>query len=297
MPDARADSLGALIRAGAAALGRSPTPMIDARALAKAAIGLDDAGLILNEALPLDAAAKARFLEMIARRQQDEPVAHIIGRREFWSLDIGVRPGLLVPRNDSETLIEAARHARAPGDALTILDLGCGTGALLCALLAEFPNATGLGVDIDPAAVETAAGNIVRFGFAPRARVIRSDWFAALAGTANSEPFDLIIANPPYIAAADRDSLPREVRDYESPRALFSGPDGLDDWRRILAAAPNWLEKDGVLIGEFGVGQQDKLKEIAFQSFPDAAVSVKDDLGGRPRAIVIERRLVASRGG
>lgn len=277
--------IDALIRWAAAELGDSPTPMIDARALAKAAFGLDDAALIAEGARTVDAEALDRFISMVTRRAEGEPIAHIVGRREFWSLDLEVAPGILVPRTDSETLIEAVAKRRDRQEMLRIVDLGCGSGALLCALLSEFPNARGVGVDINPDAVAVTSSNISRLGFSARARAREGDWFGAVDGV-----FDIIIVNPPYIRTVDRDSLPREVRDYENPLALFSGADGLDACRSILSSAPAHIAADGLLALEFGEGQAGAVNEIATAAFPKARIAVENDLAGRPRALVIDLR-------
>lgn len=274
---------GALVRWAASVLHASPTPMIDARALAKSAFRLDDAGLITAEREAIDRMQAETFRAMVERRRQSEPVAYITGVREFWSLEFETAPGVLVPRTDSETLIEAVIKRRARSAPLRILDLGSGTGALLIALLTEFPNATGLGVDLNPDAVALAHRNARKMRVAERARFDVVDWFAGAVGH-----YDLIVANPPYIAIGDLDELPREVAGYESPLALFSGADGLDDWRKILAAAPGFLAQNGLLVGELGSVQKDKLKDIAVRCFPSVAVEMLNDLGGRPRAMVID---------
>lgn len=277
--------LDAAIRDAARRLSASPTPTLDARVLMKAALGCDDAALIAGCDRLLSAAETARFEAMVERRRLDEPVAHIAGKREFWSLDIEVAPGVLVPRTDSETLIEAALRRRGRNEALAILDLGSGSGALLCALLSEFPSATGLAVDCDERAVALSARNLQRLGFAVRSRALRGDWFAAVAGV-----FDLIITNPPYIRLKDRDALPREVSCYEDARALFAGEDGLDAIRRILPEAALRLSGDGLLIVEFGEGQADMVKELARNAFPRAKIGLDCDLGGRPRAAAVDLR-------
>jgi release factor glutamine methyltransferase len=281
----RAPTIDALIRRGAALLRESPTATLDARVIAKAAFGLDDAAMIARGAdAPGDAAA-ARFAAMIFRRAKGEPVAHITGRREFWSLEIEVEPGILVPRADSETLIDAIARRRPAHEPLQILDLGCGSGALLCALLSVFPRATGIGVDRNLGAVALTSRNLQRLGFGERGDARQGDWFDGTAA-----PFDVIIANPPYIPEGDRDILPREVRDFEDPGALFAGADGLDAIRSILAEAPSHLAPDGLIALEFGVGQADALNELARTAFPAGGFSVENDLAGRPRAFLIDLR-------
>lgn len=280
--------IDALIRWAAGEFAHSPTPMIDARALAKAAFGLDDAMLIAEGARPVDAAKLNSFVSMVARRANDEPIAYIVGRREFWSLEFEIAPGILVPRADSETLIDAVVKRRNRQEAATILDLGCGSGALLCALLSEFANATGLGVDINPGAVDATNANLARLGFSLRARAEQGDWLEAVGAT-----FDIIVSNPPYIRTGDREFLPREVRDFESPLALFAGPDGLAAYRAILEKAPARLADDGLMVLECGEGQAEAVNEIATSAFPGAQFAVENDLAGRLRALVIDLRAAA----
>ncbi len=281
--------LDALIRWAAARFTSSPTPVIDARVLAKAAFALDDSGLIVESGTVVDAGALARFLVMVERRERDEPVAHITGRREFWSLDIEVAPGILTPRTDSETLIEAAIQRRAATAPLRILDLGCGSGALICALLSAYPAAEGLAVDLNPDAAALTARNIHRLGFSRRARAHCGDWFDGIAGD-----FDLIISNPPYIRTVDLETLPREVRDFESPLALFAGMDGLGAFRAILERAPPFLAEGGLMILEFGEGQAAAVNKLATNAFPAARIAVESDLSGRPRALVIDLAVAAN---
>lgn len=274
------------LRAAAARLAASDTPMLDARVLAMRAFGLDEAGLIAEAGRELSAEERARLDAFVARRERGEPVAHIVGRREFWSLDIEVAPGVLTPRPDTETLIEAAAARRGEDALLRILDLGCGSGAVLCALLHVFPNAEGLGVDADAAAVALTNRNLRRLGQDARGEAVIGDWFDGVEGL-----FDLVVSNPPYIPASDRDRLPREVRDFEAAGALFSGADGLDDIRRILAGAPRRLAANGLMIIEFGQGQAAAVEALARAAFKDAVVEVAHDLGRRPRAIVIDQAL------
>jgi len=280
--------IDALIRWAARELSNSPTPMIDARALAKAAFELDHTTLIAEGSRQIDAARLDLFVSMVARRGNDEPVAYIVGRREFWSLEFGIEPGILVPRADSETLIDAVAKRRDRRAAASILDLGCGSGALLCALLSEFPKASGLGVDINPRAVSLTNSNIASLGFSSRARAVEGDWLDATGAT-----FDIIVSNPPYIRTGDREFLPREVREFESPLALFAGPDGLAAYRTILEKAPARLAEDGLMVLECGEGQAGAVNEIATSAFPGAQFAVENDLAGRPRALVIDLRAAA----
>lgn len=271
------------LRMAAARLSESPTRHLDVRVLAKYALGLDDAGLIAAGGQSLSAEMLKALDAAVTRRASGEPVAHIVGRREFWSLDIEVGPGILVPRTDSEALVEAVVRRCDAAAPLKILDLGCGSGALLCALLSAFPAAEGLGVDINPEAVALTSRNLERLGFASRSRARLGDWFTGV-----DSRFDIIVSNPPYIRTVDRDTLPREVRDHEDARALFAGADGLDAYRRILPAVSERLSKGGLAVLEFGAGQGDAIKELATNALPTARMSVEADLSGLPRAFVID---------
>lgn len=273
----------ALVRWAAKEFTNSTTPLLDARVLAKFAFNLDDVSLIAQGDRAVDEEAAQYFRRLVERRGRAEPVAYIVGRREFWSLDLELSPGILVPRADSETLVEAVLARRAHALPHRILDLGCGSGALLSALLAEFPNARGLAVDIDPEAVALTSRNLARLGFEGRAQAVRSDWFAEVSGA-----FDIIVSNPPYIRTVDRSALSREVAEYENPIALFAGLDGLDAYRRILAAAPPFLAPGGLVVAEFGEGQAESVKHMAEGAFPGVKTAIETDLSGRPRAVVID---------
>lgn len=271
------------LRAAAARLANSQTPLLDARVLAKYALGLDDAGLILDANRPLTEEERAKLDALVARRARGEPVAYITGEKEFYGLTFRMAPGVLAPRPDSETLIEAAIAARGRGAALRILDLGTGAGCLLCALLAVFPKATGVGVDINDAAVKLAAENAKALHLAGRAAFRIGNWAAGLGG-----PFDLIVSNPPYIAEGDRELLAADIRDFEDPRALFAGKDGLDAYRQILAAVPALLAQGGLTILELGFGQHQAVAGLAAEALPAARINAQADLAGVPRALVID---------
>ncbi len=275
--------LGAALRWGAAALGAAPSAMLDARVLMKAAVALDDAGLILQEKEPLSAEARDRFAKMIARRALQEPVAHIIGVREFWSLPIAVEPGILVPRSDSETLIAAVLERRDLKAPWRILDLGCGSGALLCALLASMPNATGAGVDIDDKAVALTSRNLTALGFSARARAICGDWTRPVR-----DRFDIIVSNPPYVAESARGTLSPEVEDYEDPCALFAGADGLEAYRALAPLMPAAAAEGALLVLELGRGQADLAKQLFREAFPMSHIETCPDLAGIPRALIVD---------
>ncbi len=256
-------------------------PRLDARLLLAAALGVSATALLADLAAPLPAPAAAPFAALIARRTAREPVALILGRREFWSLDLTVSPATLVPRPDSETLIEAALAAfagrAAPG---RVLDLGTGTGCLLLAVLTEFPFAFGVGIDRAPAAAALARDNAARLGLGGRAAFVCGDWGAAIAGR-----FDLVLANPPYIPSADIPRLMPEVACHEPRAALDGGVDELAAYRAIVAALPGQLAPHGVTVLELGPDQAVPVADLAVAA--GLAASVRADLAGIPRALVL----------
>lgn len=251
----------------------SDTPRLDAELLMAHALGVDRERLLLD---PPQGVAPPAFGDLIERRLRHEPVAYIIGERAFWTIELSVGPGVLIPRPDSETLIEAAiAHfgGRAPG---SILDMGVGSGALLFAALSEWPEAIGLGIDQSAAALATAAANAERLGMAGRARIELGNWDVAGTGT-----FDLVLCNPPYIeAGAD---LPPDVADYEPAAALFAGDDGLDDYRRIAPALR--LPPGGVACIEIGATQTAAVRTLF--GVAGFATKVRKDLAGHDRCVIV----------
>jgi release factor glutamine methyltransferase len=258
------------------------TPELDARVLTGHALGLDHAALAAageRVLRPEEARAIAAFAR---RRLAYEPVARIVGIKEFWSLPLRITAATLVPRPETETVIEAALAAiDAKGsrtDALRIADLGTGSGALLLALLSELPNAHGVGTDTSLDALAVARDNAERLAVT-RASFVACDLAAALRG-----PFDLIVSNPPYIASREIAALPPEVRDHDPRAALDGGPDGLDFYRAIAAAAPMLLAPGGDLVVELGAGQEHAVATL-FTAAGLALVGARNDLLGIPRAL------------
>ena len=253
-----------------------PDARREARLILAHALGCDAAALWSRDSVP-DGAG----LALATRRAAHEPLAYITGHREFWSLDLAVSPATLIPRPDTETLIEAAlRHRPDRTRVRRSLDLGTGTGALLLAALVEFPAAFGIGVDRAPAAVFLARDNAARLGLADRATFFAGDWGEALAGQ-----FDLILANPPYIRSGDIASLMPEVARHEPVSALDGGSDGLDAYRRIIADLPGRMAPGGIAIIEAGAGQHDAIAALARSSGLEATGYA--DLAGVTRAIVM----------
>lgn len=260
-------------------------PRREARLALCEAGGLSAAALIAAPETALGQPAAVRLADLAARRAAGEPLSKIAGRREFWGLTLVVSPDVLDPRPETETLVEAAlkligQRRREP---LRILDLGVGSGAILCALLTECPSAQGLGVDASPAAVAIARRNLEACGLAERADVRLGSWTDGVKG-----PFDLIVSNPPYIPSADIEGLAPEVRDFDPRLALDGGADGLDAYRAILPPSVGLLAPGGRLIVEVGAGQGgDVLGLAARLGFVHA--ETRRDLAGVERVVIGER--------
>ncbi|MBV8474004.1 MAG: peptide chain release factor N(5)-glutamine methyltransferase [Hyphomicrobiales bacterium] len=255
-------------------------PQREAALLVAAACGARLVALIAEPDAPLDAAA-AKLEAFAKRRESGEPLSRILGRREFWSLELAISPDVLDPRPDTETIVEAARRAlrERRGEPLRILDLGVGSGALLCALLSELPAARGIGVDLSEAAARIARANVEALGLAARAQVQVGEWTAGLDG-----PFDLIVSNPPYIPTADLAGLAREVRDHDPRLALDGGADGLDAYRALAPEIARLLAPEGWFFLEVGVDQADAVKTIAVDAGL-ADVTTYRDLAGIERVV------------
>jgi release factor glutamine methyltransferase len=259
-------------------LGRtSDTPRLDAELLMAAALGIGRDRLILDNPR---GDTPASFFDYVERRRAGEPVAYITGQRAFWTIDLEVGPGALVPRPDSETLIAAAtEHFAGTVGPRRILDLGTGPGTLLLAALDEWPKATGLGIDASDAALAYARRNAQRLGMQDRAKFRVGDWAEGV-----DERFDLLLCNPPYVAADAETGT--GVAEYEPAEALFAGPEGLDEYRRLVPEIGRLLSAGGLAAIEIGFDQGESVSAL-FENqglFPKLA----HDLGGRPRAVLIK---------
>lgn len=224
------------------------TPELDARLLVSAVTKLDLTGLSVHAARKLDSPEAMQLAALIERRLAHEPIARLLGRKEFWSLDLRLSPDTLVPRDDTETLVEAALafHTETQ-QPIRFADIGTGSGAILLALLSMWPQASGVGVDISLAALRTARDNARTLQLDGRATFVASNYTAALRA-----PLDLIVSNPPYIASAEIETLAPDVRDFEPRRALDGGDDGLDAYRVLCSDASRLLTDGGALIVEVG---------------------------------------------
>ncbi|WP_079200842.1 peptide chain release factor N(5)-glutamine methyltransferase [Pseudomonas sp. CC6-YY-74] len=258
-----------------AELPDSPTPRLDVELLLAQALGKSRSYLHTWPEREIDAAPGARFAADLARRQAGEPVAHILGRQGFWSLELDVAAHTLIPRPDTELLVETALQL-IPATPTAVLDLGTGTGAIALALASERPAWQVSGVDRVPQAVALAERNRARLKLA-NARFSESHWFAALAG----QRYQLIVSNPPYIAAGDQHLGEGDLR-FEPSSALVAGVDGLDDIRLIIEQAPAYLEPSGWLLLEHGFDQAAAVRGLlAARGF--SAVESRRDLGGHER--------------
>lgn len=279
------------IRRDAAARLRSAgmdSPELDARLLLGAVLDLDLTGLISQAArllTPQDIAALERALR---RRIAGEPVARILGVREFWGLPFRLSPDTLVPRPDTETVIEAVldivRANAWQGRGLRILDVGTGSGAILLALLHELPDAFGVGIDISLGALRTACANAAALGLSARAAYVAGDYLAAIRG-----PFDLIVSNPPYVRTADMAGLSTEVRDHEPRRALDGGADGLAAYRVIATQAVGALVPGGALVLEIGQHQAADVERLTGAAGLHRHRPPRPDLGGVLRVVTARK--------
>ncbi|MBI3701212.1 MAG: peptide chain release factor N(5)-glutamine methyltransferase [Afipia sp.] len=260
------------------------TPELDARLLIGAALRLDHTGLAAQARREITSGESATVEDFVSRRLVREPIARIIGYREFWGRDFRVTDATLVPRPETEAVVAAALsflhvHQRSSGETV-IADIGTGSGAILLSLLSELPNARGVGVDISDEALEIARANFERLDLGDRAQFMTSNYGANLSG-----PFDVIVSNPPYVASRDIEHLAPDVRDYDPRLALDGGNDGLDAYRIIAPQAQQLLRTEGALIVEIGHDQATGVSEI----FAAAKLTVQGapqlDLSGTQRVI------------
>ena len=266
-------------------------PSLDAQWLTQHALGLDRARMLSEARRVLTPEERQRIDELMARRAAREPVARILGEREFWGLPFGLNEATLEPRPDSETLVEVVgrlirilrtNNVASAGETITaprLLDLGTGTGCLLLALLHEWPEATGLGIDVARRAVEQAQANAERLGLASRAEFRIGDWLEGVA-----ETFDVIVSNPPYIAAADIPCLMPEVRAHDPLAALDGGADGLVVYRHLIPQLPQFLKPQGFVVLEVGQGQADAVADLCLAAGLEG-IEKHRDLGGVERCV------------
>ncbi len=256
---------------------------LDARILLGAALGLDLTGLVAQAARLLSEAETSRLAQYAGRRIAGEPVARILGSREFWGLPFRLSEATLVPRPDTETVVELALEIfreRQASHQLRIADIGTGSGAILLALLHDIPGAFGVGTDLSLTALKTARDNAAALGLADRASFVACSYAAALRG-----PFDLVVSNPPYIPSAEIPKLSIEVREHDPHLALDGGNDGYDAYRALIPQAAERLAPGGALIVEAGQGQAGNIETLMAAAALVVDRPPKADLAGIPRAV------------
>jgi len=271
------DTVAAAIREAALKLGASSdTARLNAEVLMAHALGATRSELLLRH---MGAPVPESYEAMVARRMAQEPVAYITGQQEFFGLPFAVSSDVLIPRGDSEVLVETAIAARP--QARRILDCGTGSGALLLAVLSQLPGARGVGIDCSSSALAVARANAEALGLAGRAALALADWHVPGWAEALGGPFDLILANPPYVE--DDAPLDRSVRAFEPAGALFSGPEGLDDYRVLIPQLPDLLAPSGMALVEIGHAQADAVSAIGRAA--GLSVRLHRDLADRPRVL------------
>ncbi len=272
----------ALVRMAAENLPNSNTARLDAELLMSATLNCTRVELPLKQT-ELTVAEATQFTGYIERRQKDEPVAYILGTQEFWSLEFKVTPDTLIPRPDTETLVEAALGFLKDEEIGHILDLGTGSGCVLLSLLSELKNYKGVGVDQSSSALLIAEENAENLGLSDRVNFVKSDWFLAVEKPAKG--FNAIVSNPPYIPSEDIQGLMQDVRDYEPISALDGGGDGLTPYRHIAQKAHDYLSSGGVLAFEHGIHQSNDISDILKENnYKD--IKVFKDLAGIKRVII-----------
>lgn len=276
----------------------SETPRLDAELLLAYVLGWARARLLAEGRLALTEAQTTAFYKLVTRRAALEPVAYLIGYKEFYGIDFLIDRRALMPRPETELLVELALDvARTEnqeprtdisgsvlGSRFSVLDLGTGSGAIAIALALHLPEARIAAIDISPDALALARQNVARHGLTERVRLLQGDLFGPL-----TEPVDMIVSNPPYTILADIDE---GVRRYEPHLALDGGADGIDLYRRLLGQAPDYLRPGGVILLEIGATQAAVVMELARRAFPAAIISAHQDLAGRDRVVVIDDRVI-----
>ncbi|HEY5081526.1 MAG TPA: peptide chain release factor N(5)-glutamine methyltransferase [Bauldia sp.] len=261
----------------------SPTAALDARLVVAHVLGWAPNDVLLRDSDRINDAAVLTAEALARRRAGGEPVARVVGEKEFYGLVFDLSPETLVPRPDTETVVDAVLAAVAADTPAAILDLGTGSGAILVALLTQLPRATGVGVDVSPGALATARRNAEKLGVAPRAVFVAGDW-----GRGIDRHFDVVVANPPYVASGSIAGLPVEVRDHDPHVALDGGADGLAAIRAILADLDRLLAADGVAFVEIGFDQAPEVRRLAGEH--GFACAFQRDLGSIDRVAILRRQ-------
>lgn len=261
-------------------------PRLEAGSLLAYALGRDRTFIITHRNEILTQAQLDHFRTAIARRADGEPLQYIVGHQEFYKLDFEVTPDVLIPRPETELVVEAALEIAGKSRSISILDVGTGSGCIVISLLDELPDARAVATDISVDALKVASRNAGHHNVADRLTLIHADGLSALG---EFSAFSLIVSNPPYVPAGDIEALPPEVREHEPRSALVSGRDGLDHIRTLLRDAPSLLRPDGYFIFEIGFGQRNAVEQLV-----DAEIwrliEVRNDLQKIPRAVVLQKR-------
>ncbi len=260
------------------------TARLDARVLIGHAMDRDTGWLIGHPEAELKGEESARLEALLHRREAREPLAYILGLKEFWSLEFQVSPATLIPRPETETLVQAVLDQLPRGGSPRVLDLGTGSGCLLLAILSEWPKARGIGLDKSAGALEVARANAETLDLTARVEFFESDWFSALMACPEAGTFDAVVTNPPYVAEAEMRGLEPEISRYEPAAALLSGTDGLEAYQRIFDGLRDFLRPGGLFVGEIGSTQGDAAFQLARQSGL-GGVNVLNDNAGLPRCV------------
>jgi release factor glutamine methyltransferase len=269
----------------------SSSPRLDAELLVGEVLGLSRIELYTNYDLPLNADEVDRYRELIRRRAEGEPVAYILGRAYFRNLLLKIDRSVLVPRPETEHVVEEALAFLMEGDGLKgaprVLEIGTGSGAIAISLAAGFPDAEITAIDASASALLVAEENACRAGISNKIKFMKSDLFDALDPT---DTFDLIVSNPPYISDEEWLELPRDIREFEPHEALYGGPDGLEFYRRLAVEAPQFLRPQGCLILEIGYRQGQAVKELLERTEIFDKVEIKQDYAGHDRVVMARRK-------
>ena len=270
-----------------------PSAALAAELLLLHLLGRDRAWLYAHPEHPLGSDELARYDQLLTRRAEGVPVQYLTGRQEFWGLEFEVNPSVLIPRPETEHLIEVAleRLAERHAEPLRIADAGTGSGCIAVALARELPQARIVATDVSAAALEVARRNAARHGVAGRIEFAQMNWLESYLSASESEvaQFDLIVSNPPYIGGTEAGELPREVREHEPAQALFCGPSGFDAYPPLLAQATQLLCPGGIFVVELGYGSAKHVRALMDAQPGWTNVSITDDLAGIPRVLAAER--------
>lgn len=275
----------AIARARLVAADISPTDAaLDVDVYARTILGWDRARLLTEQAGAVPAGLEPRFSDWLNRRERREPTAYIVGVREFWGLDFNVTPAVLIPRPETEFIVEEAIKVVAGDAPLRIADIGTGSGCVAVSLASELPRSQVIATDLSADALAVARGNAARHGVAGRVEFVHTSYLDGVEG-----PFDLVTANPPYVKERDKPALSRDVR-HEPDVALFGGTDGLRDIGGVLDAATGKLKPGGWFVMEFGYGQEDDVRELVEQRRAFRLDHIRHDFQDIPRTVILQRQ-------